>query len=246
MIERALFVIAGTDSARRFLSALPELRQVGLSELTVVHLLPAGRGPAEPMADLAHWIRNFESVVPTVELRLKRGDPVRWISELARVRRAQLVVLAEEPTDTWLQYLERVSSPLRHLGVPILLLSSRGRPGPLFERIAVAVKSPVTLDRVASDLQTTLDVVSLVAVHVLTEDETAANGEPVGTNLVAVIPANGIASTLLDFATRERATLLVLMAEEPDIPASEPETPVVRHILLDAHLPILIWPYSTG
>ena len=94
VIKRAIFVLTSPEAGEQFLRVLPELRGIGLAEATVLHLLPADPGPAEPMPDLANWVRHFEAAIPKVELALKRGDAVKWIYDLARVRDIDVVVIS--------------------------------------------------------------------------------------------------------------------------------------------------------
>ncbi len=72
MITRAIFVLSSPEAAHQFLRILPDLRALGLSEATLLHLVEAKRGPAEPMPELANWVRHFEAAIPKVELALKR------------------------------------------------------------------------------------------------------------------------------------------------------------------------------
>ena len=86
MIKRAIFVLTSPEAGEQFLRVLPDLRGIGLTDAMVLHLLSADPGPAEPMPELANWVRHFEAAIPNVELALKRGNAVKWLYELARVR----------------------------------------------------------------------------------------------------------------------------------------------------------------
>lgn len=121
LIERAIFVLSGPEAGLRFLQVLPDLRDMGLTEAMILYLMSARGGPVEPMPEVANWVRHFETAIPKVELALKRGDPVKWLYELARVRAADLIIISGAPDGVdW--DLEHVTSPLRTLGIPILYL----------------------------------------------------------------------------------------------------------------------------
>lgn len=236
-----MFVLSGPDAGRRFLTALPDLLELGLTEATLLHLLSASRGPAEPMPDLANWVRHFEASVPRVELALKRGDPMRWICDLARLHQVELVVL-DGGTAEATRVFERASSRLRVLGVAALFLPAGRRRLTLLERVLIAVGSPTTADRAAPGLVRLLRDRGFTAVHVLHNGDprpTAAAGVPI----TYIESINGIAETLLAYLAERRATLLVLPIDEPgadDAPGSA--AAIVQPLLESVTCPVLIWP----
>ncbi len=242
MIKRALFVLTSAEAGEQFLRVLPDLRGIGLSDATVLHLLSAEPGPAEPMPDLANWVRHFEAAIANVELALKRGDPVKWIYDLARVRHIDLVVISAHTGDeVW--DLERVSSPLRSLKIPILFLPDQPIEGTIGERVLVAIKAPDTFDRVVSQLSDWFSPSRIQAVRVANRAE-AAGPECSGVKLVTVADEGDVASTLLKHLQRSHASLLTLLAdEETNETASSPNgIPVVAPILREIERPVLIWP----
>lgn len=244
MITRAIFVLTSPEAGEQFLHVIPDLRAIGLTEAMLLHLVTAKRGPAEPMADLANWVRHFEAAVPKVELALKRGDAVRWISELARVRDVEVVVLSGIPNGvTW--DFERVSSPLRSLGIPVLYLPRGYSHVPLGEKVLLAVKSIENLERSAPRISEWFRGGALQAVRVGGPGERSGDGVYAGVRL-ETLPAKGdVASTLLEHASRHGITLLTILARGDDR-AAEGATglPVVRPIVDGASCPLLIWPHS--
>ncbi len=246
VIQRAIFVLTGPEAGQRFLRVMPDLRGVGLSEATLLHMLSAQPGPAEPMPELANWVRHFEAAVPAVELALKRGDPVKWIFELARVRSVDLVVICSEPDGSdW--DLERVSSPLRLLGIPVLLLPDAELPCSLGERVLVAVRAPESLDAAMSGLGEWFQAERLHAVRVV-KHLRAADRRGAGASRLAVVEEHGdVATTLLQTAEQQNATLLAVLAgEEAKANAGLVGVPVVQPLIEATHLPILIWPIRRG
>lgn len=240
MIERAIFVLTNREAGEQLLGILPDLLDLGLDHLTLLHLLPARRGPVEPMPELATWVRHFEAAVPEVDLALKRGDPIRWISELSRTRRIQLVVLPGDRDETWIENLERVTSPLRALGVPVLFLPRGIRPSGLLERVCIAVKHPPELDRLAREIRAALGPVPLTALHVPAEEPEPGEPPAVDVGLHTVATDNGVASALLQETSRRKASLLILTAGDPDPAAGG--RPVVRPLVAGTDGPVLIWP----
>ncbi len=242
-MKRGIFVLTSPEAGEQFLRVLPDLRDLGLAEATILHLLPAQPRTAKPMADLATWVRHFEATIPKVELALKRGDPVRWICELARVRRADLVVISGVPNGTEWDF-EQVSSPLRRLGVPILFLPDRAFSGSLKANVLVAVKAPQTLERVADRLRDWFGVIRLEAIGVTARRRKNGGPREYGGVTLEMIPARGdVATALLGHAAKRGATLLAVLAEEA-VAGSEPAGvgPVLKPLIETADRPILIWP----
>lgn len=242
LIERAIFVLTGPKSGRSFLRVLPELRDMGLSEVTILHLLSARPGPVEPMTDVANWVRHLEATIPKVELALKRGDPVKWIYELARVRGVDLVVISGTPSVVdW--DLERVTSPLRSLGVPILYLPEHRTPDTLRDRVVLAVKALETLDRAVPRLREFLGATELRSIHIAETPERLDQLERAGVTLEIVPTSDGVAQALLQHVRRRNATLLAILAgEEAETHAAESGQPVVKPLVEASERPILIWP----
>ncbi len=241
MITRAIFVLTSTEAGEQFLKVLPDLRALGLSEATVLHLVSAQPGPAEPMPELATWVRHFEASLPKVELALKRGDPVRWIYELARVRAVDIVVISGVPNGTDWDF-ERVSSPLRVLGIPILFLPENHVEGRLCDQVLVAIRSPDTLEHAVSGLQGWFGAGRLRAVHVSPATDTEAARECDGVSLEVVNEEGDVAETLLNQAEKWGATLLTVLAEGEANSAEEGGVPVVKPLIQDSARPILLWP----
>jgi hypothetical protein len=242
VVKRAIFVLTSPEAGEQFLRVLPDLREIGLSEATVLHIMPAHPGPAEPMPDLANWVRHFEAAIPKVELALKRGDPVRWIYELARVRRVEIVVISGVPNGTEWDF-ERVSSPLRRLGIPILFLPDEEIEGSLKERILVAVKAPETLERAVPRLRDWLGSDLLRAIRVTRSKRDGDRKECSGVQLETIQARGDVATTLLQQAQECRATLVTILAEE-EAPAGEAQSviPVVKPLIETTDRPVLIWP----
>jgi hypothetical protein len=241
LITRAIFVLTSTEAGEQFLKVLPDLRALGLSEATVLHLLSAQPGPAEPMPELATWVRHFEAALPKVELALKRGDPVKWIYELARVRAVDIVVISGVPNGTAWDF-ERVSSPLRKLGIPILFLPDEHLKGQLCDQVLVAIRTPDTLERAVSGLQDWFSAGRLRAVHVSPAREAGAADECNGVSLEIVSEKGDVAGTLLRQAEEWGATLLTILAEVEADNTEEGGVPVVKPLIHDSVRPILIWP----
>ncbi len=242
VIQRAIFVLTGPEAGQQFLRVIPDLRGIGLSEATLLHMLSAQPGPAEPMPELANWVRHFEAAVPAVELALKRGDPVKWIFELARVRSVDLVVICSEPDGSdW--DLERVSSPLRSLGIPVLLLPDAQLHCSLGERVLVAVKAPGSLEAAMSGLGKWFPAERLHAVRVVKHLRAAERRVRGRARLDVVEEEVDVATTLLQMAEQRDATLLAVLAgEEAKANAGLAGVPVVQPLIEATHLPILIWP----
>ena len=244
MIDHAIFVLSVPADARRFLKIVPDLQDLGLKEATLLHLLPGGPGPAEPMPELANWVRHFEASLPQVDLALKRGNAVRWISELARVRRTHIVILSTPPKGkTW--DIERVSSPLRNLGIPILYLPEGVPELSLQGKVVVAVKNPDTLSTVGPELKRLLDPRSLEAIQIVGEGE-ETNGENIGGIPLERVPSNeNVADALLKAASRRDPCLLTIMsAETDDGPGGG--IPIVKPVLAGARWPVLMWVPGAG
>jgi nucleotide-binding universal stress UspA family protein len=240
LIERAIFVLTSPATGQQLLNVLPDLRGIGVSEATILHFVGAARGPAEPMPQLANWVRHFESSLTRVELALKRGDPARWIHELARLRDVHLVVLPGAYEGV-IQSLERVTSPLRQLGIPLLVLPAETSDDPLFDRVVLAARSVETVDLLVPDLRSSLGPHALSALHV------AAFGRPTRSRRadveVEIVPTEGgIADTILRHAARRRATLVVVLAGEGTADPGGTGVSVVRPLVADSIRPILIWP----
>ena len=208
----------------------------------ILHLLPAGRGPAEPMAELANWVRHFESAIPRVELALKRGDATRWIFELARIRDVQLVTISAAPHGVGWD-IERVSSPLRTLGIPILYLPEAGFTSPIAERVLIAVKARETLEKIGPGLVRLFGGERLSAIRVDT-DGGAGEVERIGGIDLEVLPQEAsVAATLLRAAAEREATLLgITTGEDADTQGRPPGTPVVKPIIEATERPVLMWP----
>jgi hypothetical protein len=245
VIKRAIFVLTSPEAGEQFLRVLPELRGIGLTEATVLHLLPADPGPAEPMPELANWVRHFEAAIPKVELALKRGDAVKWLFELARVRDVDIVVISsathEEDWD-----LERVSSPLRSLGIPILFLPESPVEGSLGSRVLVAVKGAATFERTVPQLVEWFGSGQLRAIRIVGEAQTNSYPECDGVKLETVQSDDDIATTLLQQAHDCRATLVTILADDPSEKAADSTgVPVVKPLVEESDRPVLIWPGST-
>jgi hypothetical protein len=241
LITRAIFVLTSTEAGEQFLKVLPDLRALGLSEAMVLHLVSAQPGPAEPMPELATWVRHFEAALPKVELALKRGDPVKWIYELARVRAVDIVVISGVPNGTDWDF-ERVSSPLRVLGIPILYLPEEHLKGQLCDQVLVAIRAPDTLERVVPGLRDWFSTAQLRAVHVSAVPEVGAAHECSDVRLEIVTEKGDVASTLLRQAEKWGATLLTILAEGEADGAGQGGIPVVKPLIQDSVWPILIWP----
>ncbi len=242
VIQRAIFVLTSPEAGQQFLRVIPDLRGIGLVEATVLHMLSAQPGPAEPMPELATWVRHFEAAVPSVELALKRGDPVKWIFELARVRRVDLVVICSVPDGSdW--DLDRVSSPLRSLGIPVLLLPDAELHSSLGERVLVAVKAPQSLKTALSGLGRWFPAERLHAVRVVKSARRAHHHSAAAAPLDVVEEVGDVATTLLQKAEQCEATLLTVLADEEAKPNSGlTGIPVVQPLIESTQLPILIWP----
>ncbi len=239
MITRAIFVLTSPEAAEQFLKVIPDLRASGLSEATILHIVSAKRGPAEPMPDLANWVRHFEAAVPKVELALKRGDAVKWIYELARVRDADVVIVSGIRNGTDWDF-ERVSSPLRRLGIPILYLPDQEYVGALGDHVLVAVKSLDSFQEAVPGLQGWLGSSELRAIRVCRPQEAASEAECAGVSLEVVRKEGDVAGIILQQAKERGATLLTILAKaDPD---SEGGDPIVKPVLEGALWPVLIWP----
>ena len=237
VITRAIFVLTSPEAGEQFLRIVPDLRDIGLAEATLLHLVSAQPGPAEPMPDLANWVRHFEAAIPKVELALKRGDPVKWIYELARVREVDLVVVSGIANGTEWDF-ERVSSPLRTLGVPILYLPDEDIEGSLKEQVLVAVKAPDTFDQAVPRLKEWLGSNQLRAIRVgpIDVDNVPDSG------LEIVSEMGDVAATLLQHAERCGATLVAILADEEASADHSTGTPVVKPLIETTDRPVLIWP----
>jgi hypothetical protein len=240
VIKRAIFVLTSPQAGEQFLRVLPDLRGMGLQDATILHLLSAQPGPAEPMADLASWVRHFEASIPKVELALKRGDAVKWIYNLAQVRDADIVVISGTEGENW--DLERVTSPLRILGIPILYLPETPLEGSIGDLVLVAIKKPETFERAVTELAQWFGSAQLRAVRV------AARGAGPrrtcsGVVLETIGTEGDVATTLMREVQACRATLLTILADE-DSNEDSPHngTPVVKPLVEATQLPILIWP----
>ncbi len=242
VIQRAIFVLTSPEAGQQFLRVVPDLRGIGLSEATLLHMLSAEPGPAEPMPELATWVRHFEAAIPTVELALKRGDAVKWVFELARVRQVDLVVICSATDgDDW--DLERVSSPLRALGIPVLLVPDTELHGSLGERVMVAVKAPETLKLAIPGLGKWFRPERLHAVRVVKRARRGGQRAAGAPRLEVVEEEGDVATTLLHKAEQCQATLLTVLAdEEARANTGLAGLPVVQPLIEATHLPILIWP----
>jgi hypothetical protein len=241
LITRAIFVLTSEEAGEQFLKILPDLRALGLAEATILHLVSAAPGPAEPMPELANWVRHFEATIPTVELALKRGDPVKWIYELARVRDVDIVVISGIPNGTDWDF-GRVSSPLRNLGVPILFLPDELIEGAIGERVLVAIKSPDTFAPALAGLQNWFEADCLKAIRVAQAVGASECHDSAGVSLEVVPQIGDVATTLLTQAEERAATLLTILAEDEAAAANPRGTPVVKPLIETTGLPILIWP----
>ncbi len=246
VIERAIFVLTSPEAGEQFLRVLPDLRGIGLTDAMVLHLLSAEPGPAEPMPGLANWVRHFEAAIPNVELALKRGDPVKWLYELARVRDVDIVVIAGTAEDEeW--DLERVSSPLRSLGVPILYLPKNPVQGSLGTRVLVAIRSPETFERTITQLVDWFGPAQLRAVRVTDGSGDGSCPECSGVKLESVPEEEDVATTLLHQAASCDATLLMILADEDAKgPGGSTGVPVVKPLIEETDRPVMIWPTEAG
>ncbi|UCF18211.1 MAG: hypothetical protein JSU87_09615 [Gemmatimonadota bacterium] len=239
MITRAIFVLSSPEAAEQFLKVVPDLRAGGLSEATILHIVSAKRGPAEPMPDLANWVRHFEAAVPRVELALKRGDAVKWIYELARVRDADVVVLSGIRNGAEWDF-ESVSSPLRRLGIPILFLPDQEYAGALGDHVLLAVKSLDSFQEAVPGLQGWLGQSGIRAIRICRPRELVSAAECAGVSLEVLRKEGDVAGIILQQAKEWGATLLTILAKaDPD---SEAGDPVVKPLLEGALWPVLIWP----
>lgn len=244
MIPHAMLVLSVPEDARRCLKVLPDLQDLGLREATLLHILPGGPGPAEPMPELANWVRTFEASLERVDLALKRGNAVRWISELARVRRTHLVVLSTPPSGrSW--DVDDVSSPLRELGIPILYLPERDEVPSLVGDVVIAVKNPDTLITVGPELGELLGPDRLQAVRVVREPEGEGEKEIAGIRLEPVSSAGEVAETLLGLMSARDAGLLTLMKAETPV-GSEGESATTKRVLEATEWPVLLWVPGAG
>ena len=241
MITRAIFVLTSEEAGEQFLKILPDLRALGLAEATILHLISAAPGPAEPMPELANWVRHFEATIPSVELALKRGDPVKWIYELARVRDVDIVVISGIPNGTDWDF-ERVSSPLRNLRVPILFLPDEVIEAAIGERVLVAIKSPETVVPALAGLQDWFQADRLKAIRVAPATGASECRDCAGIALEIVPPIGDVATTLLTEAEQRAATLLTILAENEAPAGNRKGIPVVKPLIETTGLPILIWP----
>lgn len=242
MIKRAIFVLTSSEAGEQFLRVLPDLREIGLAEATLLHLVSAQPGPVEPMPDLANWVRHFEAAIPKVELALKRGDPVKWIYELARVRHVDIVVVSGVPNGVDWDF-ERVSSPLRTLGIPILYLPDSETMVSLSENVLIAVRSPETLATAVPALTEWLGSVAIRAVRVAGTSKSNTAGQSDGVSLETVVEIDDVATTLLQQAEQYGATLLTILADESGADGETPRgVPVVKPLIESTHCPVLIWP----
>lgn len=239
-------MLTSPEAGEQFLRVLPDLRGIGLTDAMVLHLLSADPGPAEPMPGLANWVRHFEAAIPNVELALKRGNAVKWLYELARVRQVDIVVIAGTAQDEeW--DMERVSSPLRSLGVPILYLPDNQIEGSLAARVLVAVRSPETFERAVKQLVEWFDPAQLKAVRVADEADADICPECSGVKLETVPEEDDVATTLLHQAARCDATLLTILADEDaNGPGMSTGVPVVKPLIEETDRPVMIWPMEAG
>lgn len=242
MISRAIFVLTSPEAGEQFLQVLPDLREIGLTDATILHLISAEPGPVEPMPELANWVRLFEATIPNVELALKRGDPVKWLFELARVRHVDIVVVSGIPNGTEWDF-ERVSSPLRRLGVPILYLPDEELEGSIRDQVLVAVKTPETFERAVPALLEWLGPHRLDAVRVIQKVENRDPRERSGVRLEEVGRVGDVANTLLRLVDERGAKLVTILADEGGDDVDERRgVPVVRPLIETAKRPVLIWP----
>lgn len=244
MIARAIFVLNGREAGAQFLKVLPDLRAIGLSEATILHLVSARKGPAEPMPELANWVRHFESAIPKVELALKRGNAVKWIYELARVRHADIVVISDARQGAdW--DLERISSPLRSLGIPVLYLPEHGVTESLSERVLVAIKSPDAFDRALPGLVEWFGAGRLEGIHVASRADARVR-ECAGVTLRTIPQTRDVATSLSECAAERGATLIALLADDEGVAEDgQRGVPVVRPFIERTDRPVLIWPMHT-
>jgi len=241
LMTRAIFVLTSPGAGEQFLRILPDLREIGLCEATLLHLVSAQPGPAEPMPELANWVRHFEAAIPKVELALKRGDPVKWIYELARVRHVDIVIVSGIPNGTEWDF-ERVSSPLRSLGVPVLFLPDEDIPGSLKDQVLVAVKAPETFDEAVVALKNWLGSDQLRAVRVGQPAEGSTRVLSDGVSLETVAEVGDVATTLLRQADECGASLLTIIADGEANDDASRGVPVVKPIIETTDRPVLIWP----
>ncbi|HSG81658.1 MAG TPA: hypothetical protein VLC48_05375 [Gemmatimonadota bacterium] len=240
-MKRAIFVLTSPEAGEQFLRVLPDLRGMGLTDATVLHLLSAEPGPAEPMPELANWVRHFEAAIPNVELALKRGDPVKWLYDLARVRKVDIVVIAGATEDEdW--DLERVSSPLRRLGIPILFLPECPVEGALASRVLVAIRAPEAFERAVNQLADCFGAGQLRAVRVAEEASTDSCPECAGVRLETIAEDYDVATTLLKEAEEYGATLLTILADEGEDDGQKTGIPVVKPLIDETDRPVMIWP----
>jgi hypothetical protein len=196
------------------------------------------------MPELANWVRHFESAIPKVELALKRGNAVKWIYELARVRHADIVVIsdAREAAD-W--DLERISSPLRSLGIPILYLPEHGVTRSLSERVLIAIKSPEAFDLALPGLVEWFGDGKLEGVHVASKAEARVR-KCAGVTLRTIRQTRDVATSLSECAAQRGATLVTLLADDEGVAEdTQRGIPVVRPYIERTDRPVLIWPMRT-
>jgi hypothetical protein len=239
VITRAIFVLTSPEAGEQFLRVLPDLQGIGLNEATILHLVSAQPGPAEPMPELANWVRHFEAAIPKVELALKRGDPVKWVYELARVRGIDIVVISGIPNGTdW--DLSRVTSPLRTLGIPILFLPDGHFEASLAECVLVAIKGPEAADYVVAGLKDWLGASDMRAINVVGSKEERSVSECGGIPLETAPLAGDVATTLLQSAEACGASMIAILAGEDA--EDEAGVPVVKPLVDTTGVPVLVWP----
>ncbi len=154
-----------------------------------------------------------------------------------------IVVISGVPNGTDWDF-ERVSSPLRTLGIPILYLPDEQLSEPLAKRILLGIKVPDTFEPAVEALLGWFSSGQLAAVCVSRDTAAGKHDACHGVKLEVVPPKGDVAMTLLDEVDRQRATLLAILAEEEadDAKRRRRGTPVVKPLLEMAKRPVLIWP----
>lgn len=243
-VERALFLLTGSEAGERFHRVLGDLADAGLRRATLLYVLEAAPAADPFLEEVGTWARRFEAAgLDEVSVALKRGDAAAWVRELSAMTPGQWVIAAT-PRVTPEGFL-RPASPWRNLRVPVLLLppGEAGRRAPLFERVVVGLKDPGRLHAEVADLRRRLPGVRhWRGLHVGTS---ATGRAPQRGYPIPVASLEGdrydIADNLLA-AARDGAGLLVLFARpeglEPDLPVGY----VVEAVARGTEVPLLLWP----
>lgn len=247
-LERALFLLTGSEAGERFHRVLGDLVEAGLRRATLLYVLEAGPATDPFLEEVGTWARRFEAAgLEEVSVGLKRGDAGAWVRELSAMAPGQWVIAA--PPRVTPEGFLRAASPWRNLSVPVLLLPTThaGQRAPLFDRVVVGLKDLESLYTDVADLRRRLPGVRhWRGLHVRTSTAAAA---PRSDYPIPVASLEGdrydIADNLLA-AARDGAGLLILFAQpeggHPDLPVGY----VVEAVARGSEVPLLLWPGTTG